>query len=229
MTISAIQAEVEQLYLASELNGQKSICVTACHSGDGVTSIATALAERFLLAGHSTLYVDLNLFNPAFKDLHMLEEKQQGRLIEHVESQRLFMGVPAPQVTSTQLAYKDPETLTKVVSQWLETYERVVVDTSPLLNVNKGNIPAQSVASACDCTLLVVAYGETSTHNLTQAKKLLDAQNISLPGCVMNMKYTPSFANELIRQVNKLKLLPRSLQEKIKSWISRNEFLNLTL
>ncbi|WP_122055359.1 tyrosine-protein kinase family protein [Vibrio sp. Evd11] len=229
MTISATHAEVEQLYLASELNGQRSICVTACHSGDGVTSIATALAERFMLAGHSTLYVDLNLFNPAFKDLHMLEEKQQGRLIEHVDSQRLFMGVPAPQVTSTQLAYKDPETLSKVVSQWLETYERVVVDTSPLLNINKGNIPAQSVASACDCTLLVVAYGETSTHNLIQAKKLLDAQNILLLGCVMNMKHSPSFANELIRQVNKLKLLPRSLREKIKNSISRNEFLNLPL
>lgn len=229
MTISAIQAEVEQLYLASELNNKRSLCITACDSGDGVTSIATALAERFMLAGHSTLYVDLNLFKPAFKDLHMLEEKQQGRLIEHVESQRLFMGVPAPQVTSTQLAYKDPETLTKAVSQWLDTYDRVVVDTSPILNINKGNIPAQSVASACDCTLLVIAYGETSTHNLDQAKKLLDAQSISLLGCVINMKHTPSFANELIRQVNKLKLLPRSLQDKIKSSISRNEFLNLPL
>lgn len=229
MTISAIQAEVEQLYLASELNGQKSICVTACHSGDGVTSIATALAERFLLAGHSTLYVDLNLYNPAFKDLNMLEDNQQGQLIEHVESHRTFIGVPAPQIASTQLAYKDPTTLQKVVNKWLDKYDRVIIDTSPLLNINKGNIPAQSVASACDSTLMVVAYGETSSHHLEQAKKLLDAQSINLMGCVMNMKHTPSFANELIRQVNKLKLLPRSLQEKIKNSISRNEFLNLTL
>lgn len=229
MTISAIQAEVEQLYLASELNGQKSICVTACHSGDGVTSIATALAERFLLAGHSTLYVDLNLYNPAFKDLNMLEDNQAGQLIEHVESHRMFIGVPAPQLASTQLAYKDPATLQKVVEKWLENYDRVIIDTSPLLNINKGNIPAQSVASACDTTLMVIAYGETSSHHLEQAKKLLDAQTINLMGGVINMKHTPSFANELIRQVNKLKFLPRSLQEKIKSSISRNEFLNLPL
>lgn len=229
MTISAIQAEVEQLYLASELNGQKSICVTACHSGDGVTSVATALAERFLLAGHSTLYVDLNLYNPAFKDLNMLEDNQAGQLIEHVESHRMFIGVPAPQLASTQLAYKDPATLQKVVEKWLENYDRVIIDTSPLLNINKGNIPAQSVASACDTTLMVIAYGETSSHHLEQAKKLLDAQTINLMGGVINMKHTPSFANELIRQVNKLKFLPRSLQEKIKSSISRNEFLNLPL
>ncbi|WKY56768.1 chromosome partitioning protein ParA [Vibrio sp. SNU_ST1] len=229
MTITAIQAEVEQLYLASSLNGYESICVTACHAGDGVTSIAAALAERFLLAGHSTLYVDLNLFNPAFKDLNMLEDNQPGRLIEHVESHRMFIGVPAPQLASTQLAYKDPTTLQKVVKKWLENYDRVIIDTSPLLNINKGNIPAQSVASACDCTLMVIAYGETSSHHLEQAKELLDAPSINLMGCVMNMKHTPSFANELIRQVNKLKLLPRSIQEKINNSISRNEFLNLPL
>ncbi len=58
MTISATHAEVEQIYLASELNEQRSICVTACHSvGDGVTSVATALAERRFCYGSLTLYV----------------------------------------------------------------------------------------------------------------------------------------------------------------------------
>ncbi|MFA0077924.1 chromosome partitioning protein ParA [Vibrio artabrorum] len=229
MTISATHTEVEQLYLASELNGQKSICVTACHSGDGVTSVATALAERFLLAGHSTLYVDLNLFNPAFKDLNLLEDNQQAQLIEHVETQRMFIGVPAPQVVSTQLAYKDPATLKKAVTQWLSKYDRVVIDTSPLLNINKRNIPAQSVASACDGALIVVAYGETSTHHLEQAKKLLDAQNISLMGCVMNMKQTPSFAQELVRQINRMKFIPVKLRDSLANRLYQNEFLNLPM
>lgn len=229
MTISATHAEVEQLYLASELNELRSICVTACHSGDGVTSVATALAERYLLAGHSTLYVDLNLFNPAFKNLNMLEEEQSGQLIEHIESQRMFIGVPAPQVASTQLAYKDPATLKKAVTQWLDKYDRVIIDTSPLLNINKGNIPAQSVASACDSTLLVVAYGETSTHHLEQAKKLLDAQTISLMGCVMNMKHTPSFAQELVRQINRMKFLPVKFRDHLANKFYQNEFLNLPM
>ena len=62
-----------------------------------------------------------------------------------------------PTVSSTQLTYKDPATLQKAVSKWLEKYDRVIIDTSPLLNVNKGIIRAQSVASACDCALIVVA------------------------------------------------------------------------
>jgi len=229
MTISATHAEIEQLYLASELNGQRSICVTACHSGDGVTSVATALAERFLLAGHSTLYVDLNLFNPGFKDLHLLDNEQPGQLIEHIESQRMFIGVPAPTVSSTQLAYKDPATLQKAVSKWLEKYDRVIIDTSPLLNVNKGNIPAQSVASACNCTLIVVAFGETSTHHLQQAKKLLDANSILLMGCIMNMKHTPSFAQELVRQLNRMQFIPTKLRERFANKLYQNEFLNLPM
>ena len=229
MTISATHAEVEQLYLASELKGQRSICVTACHSGDGVTSVATALAERFLLAGHSTLYVDLNLFNPGFKDLHLLDNEQPGQLIEHIESKRMFIGVAAPTVSSTQLAYKDPATLQKAVSKWLEKYDRIIIDTSPLLNVNKGNIPAQSVASACDCTLIVVAFGETSTHHLEQAKKLLDANSISLMGCIMNMKHTPSFAQELVRQLNRMQFIPAKLRERFASKLYQNEFLNLPM
>lgn len=229
MTISATHAEIEQLYLASELNEHKSICVTACHSGDGVTSVAAALAERYLLAGHSTLYVDLNLFNPAFKDVNVLHEPDGEHLIEHVETNRMFVGVPAPRQASTQLAYKDPTTLSKVISQWLGNYDRVIVDTSPILNINKGNIPAQSVASACDTTLLVVAYGETSTHHLEQAKSLLSGTSINLMGAIMNMKHTPSFSQELTRQINKAWFLPRKVRNSLISKLVRNEFLNLPI
>ncbi|MDN3612908.1 CpsD/CapB family tyrosine-protein kinase [Vibrio gallaecicus] len=229
MTISATHAEIEQLYLATELNEHKSICVTACHSGDGVTSVATALAERYLLAGHSTLYVDLNLFNPAFKDVNMLNEPNGEHLIEHTETNRMFVGVPAPRQASTQLAYKDPATLTKVIEQWLGSYDRVIIDTSPILNINKGNIPAQSIASACDTTLLVIAYGETSTHHLEQAKSLLSGSSINIMGAIMNMKNTPSFAQELARQINKAWFIPKKIRNNWVNKLVRNEFLNLPI
>lgn len=229
MSIPATHAEIEQLYLATELNGHKSICITSCHSGDGVTSVATALAERYLLAGHSTLYVDLNLFNPAFKDLELFNQGSEGQLIEHIESHKTFVGVPAPREASTQLAYKDPTTLSNVIEKWLDSYDRVIVDTSPLLNINRGNIPAQSVASACEATLIVVAYGETSSHHLIHAKALLTAQTINLMGSVLNMKHTPSFTQELVRQLNKVKFMPKRWREKIANRLYQNEFLNLPL
>lgn len=229
MTISATQAEVEKLYLTAELNGYRSTCITACQSGDGVTSIASAFAERCMLAGHSTLYVDLNLFNPAFHDLDLVNLEQQGQLIEHKESKRLFVGVPAPREASTQLAFKDPTTLKSTVAKWLTQYDRVVIDTSPLLQVNKGNIPAQSVANACDSTLLVLAYGETTTSQLEQAKQLLATDGILLSGAIMNMKHVPSFTQELGRQLNRMKFIPQKWRTNLCNKLSQNEFLNLPI
>lgn len=229
MTISATQAEVEKLYLTAELNGYRSTCITACQSGDGVTSIASAFAERCMLAGHSTLYVDLNLFNPAFHDLDLVNLEQQGQLIEHKESKRLFVGVPAPREASTQLAFKDPTTLKSTVAKWLTQYDRVVIDTSPLLQINKGNIPAQSVANACDSTLLVLAYGETTTSQLEQAKQLLATDGILLSGAIMNMKHAPSFTQELGRQLNRMKFIPQKWRTNLCNKLSQNEFLNLPI
>ncbi|MEZ8104232.1 chromosome partitioning protein ParA [Vibrio cortegadensis] len=229
MTISATHAEIEQLYLSAELEKCRSICITACHSGDGVTSVAAALTERYLLAGHKTLLVDLNLFNPAFLDLELSSTQDGEHWLEYSETHQLFVGLPAPKETSTQLAYKDPITLQRKVAQWLNEYERIVIDTSPLLQVNKGNIPAQSVASACDCTLLVMLTGVTSAHHLTNAKSLLSASSINLFGCVMNMQQHPSLAQEIVRQLNKFKLIPKSLRAKLESVIYNNDFLNLPL
>jgi len=41
--------------------GKRSIAISSANSGEGVSSIAQALVQRNLLAGHSTLLVDLNL------------------------------------------------------------------------------------------------------------------------------------------------------------------------
>lgn len=229
MAIPATHAEIEQLYLSAELAQCRSVCITACHSGDGVTAVAAALTERYLLAGHKTLLIDLNLFSPAFTDIELISSQEGEQWLEYNDTNQLFMGLAAPKDTSTQLAYKDPLTLQKTVQTWLKEYDRIVVDTSPLLQVNRGNIPAQSVASACDCTLLVVLSGVTSSHHLAQAKNLLSPESIRFFGCVMNMKLQPSLAQEMVRQLNKLRFFPKRWRAKVENIIYHNEFLNLPL
>ncbi|HAS6349476.1 chromosome partitioning protein ParA [Vibrio sp. IRLE0018] len=228
MTIPATHAEIEQIYLKAELEQIRTICLTGCCSGDGVTSIATALAERFILAGHNTLYVDLNLFKPAFHHVHSFEhEEQPGVLIEHNETHQVLVGLPVPQQTAIKLSYKDPANLCAAVNKWQSHYERIVIDTSPLLNLNKGNVPAQSVASACDATILVACYGTTTENQILQAQNLLSASSIHLIGTILNMKNAPSFSEELVRQLNKFRFLPLSLRKRLEIWLYRNEFLNL--
>ncbi|AUW05099.1 AAA family ATPase [Vibrio campbellii] len=229
MTIPATHAEIEQIYLQSELKGYKSICVVACQSEDGVTSVASALAERLILAGHRTLYVDLNLFKPAYSTVHAFSENSEevGQLIARKENHQTLVGLTVPDLASTQLAYRDPTMLRNAVETWLEQYDRVVIDTSPLLSMNRSNIPAQVVAGVCNACVLVACYGSTTTSQIDQAKALLETSNANLLGSVLNMKHNSDLKDELLRQIKKLRFLPEKLKEKISEQIKNSELFTL--
>ncbi|MGF1694173.1 chromosome partitioning protein ParA [Vibrio kyushuensis] len=225
MTIPATHAEIEQIYLSAELAECKSLCVTACQSLDGVTSVASALTERYLLAGHNALLVDLNMFNPAFKELTIATD-DGTHLIEHVDSHRLFTGVVVPSDKSTQLAYKDPAFMSHAVKEWEDQYDRIIIDTSPLLQINRSNIPAQSIANACDKTILVVKGGVTSAGQIRKATELLKSGKIDLLGTVLNVKDQPPLSLEIIRELRRIPFIPKKWRRKIENWLNRNEFLS---
>ncbi len=236
MTIPATHAEIEQLYLQCELQECNSICLTSCQEKEGVTSIAMALTERFLLAGHSTILVDLNLFHPGFSDstlgidsedeeAHQDIKRLHPRLIEHKESLRCFTGLTVPADSPSQLMYKRPDMLKKLCTQLREHYDRIIIDTSPLLNVNRNNIPAQSVATACDATILVVLAGRTSKAKVTTAITLLNQDKINLIGTVLNCRDQPTLAKELTRQVDRLPLIPTSWKAALTTKILKCEDL----
>ncbi|SHO55074.1 chromosome partitioning protein ParA [Vibrio quintilis] len=224
--IPATHAEVEQIYLAAEMAGARSVCITACQTGEGVTSVASALTERYLLAGHQTLLVDLNLFNPAFSDISMLPGDTAEQWIEHKETSRLFTGLSIPGEPATLLRYKDPAILSGQMQSWLQQFDRVIVDTSPLLNINRGNIPAHCVASVCDQTILVVMGGVTSSSQLKKAMTLLGADQISLLGTILNGRDQPPLRLELIRELNRIPLLPARLKQRLTQWLMKSDMLS---
>ncbi|MDC5806772.1 chromosome partitioning protein ParA [Vibrio europaeus] len=227
MIIPATHTEIEQIYLAAEMSESRSLCITACQSGDGVTSVVAALAERYLLAGHRTLIVDLNTFHPAFEciDIAPSDDDNVGLLVEHASTHQMFTGLTVPKNQSALLAYKDPAQLQNAVTQWLTQYDRVICDTSPLLHINRGNIPAQVVASACDQTALVIMGGKTSSGQLEKAMQLINNPSISLLGSVLNLKQQATLAQEMVRELNRLRFIPRSWRDKWASKILTNEFL----
>ncbi|WP_391090094.1 chromosome partitioning protein ParA [Vibrio sp. NH-UV-68] len=227
MTIPATHTEIEQIYLAAEMKQCRSLCITACQSADGVTSVVSALAERYMLAGHKTLVVDLNTFHPAFEavDITPNQHNQVGHLIEHSSTHQLFTGLTVPSNQSALLAYKDPSQLTKVMSGWLNEFDRILCDTSPILQINRSNIPAQVVASACDQTALVVMGGKTSSGQLHKATQMLESNTISLLGSVLNLQQQATLAEEMVRELNRLRFIPLNWRKKWAQKILTNEFL----
>lgn len=229
MTIPATHAEIEQIFIEAELANCQSLCITSTQSGEGVTSLAIALTERYLLAGYRTLIVDLNVHKPSFNILDIPSLEKNEFWLEHANSTQCFTGVPSPINSQEQLDYKRPGYLKRNIDVWRKEFDRIVIDTSPLLNVNKGNIPAQIVATACDHTILTVLAGVTNKHDIAQAIKMLGSNQIQLLGTVLNTKEQPSLIFELCREVNRLVLLPEKWRTVIKNKIRNNHFLSISI
>jgi Mrp family chromosome partitioning ATPase len=238
MTIPATHAEIEELYLNAELKQCRSICLTACNSGEGTTTLAKALTERFLLAGYKTLLVDLNMFRPSLVpldfDIPSEHSDTSSQLLQEQDSNssspKVFLGVSVPSDPKTRLQFKDPIQLRKQTERWLEEYDRVVFDTSPILNVNQNNIPAQVVANACDGTFLVVLSGVTMTNQVTEATQILnDATSVQLLGSVLNYRDQPSLASEICREIDRLNWLPSRVTNWMKTKVRNNRFLSQSI
>jgi protein-tyrosine kinase len=69
MNIPCQNMEIEQIYTQILGGDTRSIALCSANEGEGVTSVLVALAQRSLLAGYSTLIVDLNLYHPSFKTI----------------------------------------------------------------------------------------------------------------------------------------------------------------
>ncbi|OLQ90139.1 chromosome partitioning protein ParA [Vibrio panuliri] len=226
MMIPATLNEVEQIFLATESHQTRSICVTACHSGDGVTTIAASLAERLLLAGYSTLLVDLNPFKTGFDCQPCLEHQSDIQWLQPINSSQLFTGIKLADNPNLLVNFRNPKFLSKQLTSWLDSFDKIVIDTSPVLQNNKNNIPAQTVASCCDHTFLVVRGGQTTQSHLLVAKQLFDRNNVLLVSSVLNNMQQSSLGEEIVRELNRVKVIPKHWRDKWAQKLLNNEWLS---
>ena len=237
--------DLDRLYLKTLGAGHKTLAVTACDTQSGVTTMAMALAQRHLLAGHSVLYIELNSLAPSMTALCELDVthtlKNAGgqtaiatpMLVTSRISDQVVTGVLAPQEQNHILALRNPNTLKQQLQRFGQDFDALVIDCAPL-NTHNGNIdaapvvPADLIATVADATLLIVQAGKTKAPHLKNAIKMVADQNITPTAIAMNNQFNPSLGQELIREAKRLeKILPtlsRWLTHKI-----RNSLLMLPL
>lgn len=124
-----------------------------------------------------------------------------------------------------QMRIREQSHLSALISLWHQQHDIIIFDTSPLCLVNKNNIPAQTVASCCDGTLLIVQTGTTKANDLFDAMTTLRSQKINLLGTVVNENKTPLLGQELARQCEKFKHLLPKLAASLQRFVSNNPFL----
>ncbi len=234
MHFAAHSLEIERLYSHMTTHDIRSVAVTACNTGEGVSSLATALAQRYLLSGRSTLLVDLNLYRPSLVPLletHQDEKPEQlfsaPQLMGFDDSNLALTGVAAPSGRSALIKLRSPGLLEQTIANWHQQFEVVILDTSPLNRINANNLPAERAAAACDSSLLVVLSGITSKAQAAEGIDRLQAAGATLGGCVLNDRYNPRLQAELQREIQRLHKYFRWLAEKLRKIVSKNRLLSL--
>ncbi|MFD2228759.1 hypothetical protein [Alkalimarinus sediminis] len=221
--------EIEQIYAQTLGNGYRSLSIVSPGVGSGCTSIASALAFRHAAVGQTVLLVDANLRSPSIDRRFNLNRSRWPSEVPAL-STHLQQVAPSIHALTANLdgavEIKANEYLYELTSHFKEMFDVIIFDTSPLNAVNRNNIPAETIASQTEATLMIVKGGETTEADLRQAHaKLLNKAN--LVGAVINDQNNPRLADELIREADRLsRLLPR-VANKLKAFIAQNNFLNM--
>jgi Mrp family chromosome partitioning ATPase len=234
ITIPVQNMEIERIYSQLLAGDCRSIAVTSCRSGEGVTSLTLALAQRNLLAGRSTLVVDLNLYRPSLIPLLQLETNRNSqslfkppRLVTTDNQHLALTGIDAPQGRQKLVKLRKPGILEQQIDDWLKSYDTVLFDTSPLGRVNAKNLPAERVAAASQAALLVVLSSDTTKAMVSAAKQRLDSAGAQLAGCVLNDRFNPPLKQELLREVHRIPPRFDRLRNRLTGWLDNNRLLSL--
>lgn len=226
--------EVEMVYVNTIGRGMRSVAVAATNPGEGCSTLAYALSKRAEADGKHTLLVEVNLLHPELGDmsghLHtnwLPNPNSADACIMHDDEAKIDI-LPAPCDTDA-LMFRNLTNMNKLMEHWLEQYDVVVFDTSPIRAINRNNIPAESICSMVDGTVIVVMAGITRQTDLQDAVEKLRHHEVTLVGFVYNDLYNPRLADELVRETRRLdKWLPK-LMERTRKYVRASSFLNLEL
>jgi len=233
-------AELESIYSQTIDRGIRSLAVTCCSGKEGTTTVATALARRAEAGGRKTLLVDMNFCSPAIGLELGLESRQWKQLdnylsdqIEQLPANDAWVSslsvLPAPSTPTGNLMLREKNFLSECMKAWLQEYELVIIDTSPINAINRHNLPAERICAQCEGTLLTVMSGITQQSHIHKAMQKLDSNKVELSGCIMNDMHFPTLSEELVRQSYKLQPWFPGLMTWLRNKIQRSSMLNMTI
>lgn len=211
MHIPPMNLEIERIHAQALTAGRRTLAITAANSGEGTTSVALALAHRNLLAGRSTVIVDLNLHRPALKPVLAFRGINTApSLLDHPQliatdgRELALTGITVPSRREALTKLRRPGVLAYHIDELLRTFDTVIFDTSSINRVNANNMPAEQVAAACDGAVLVVLAGQTRETTISAAIEKLRCAGAVLVGCVLNDRDNPELKDELLREIARL-------------------------
>jgi protein-tyrosine kinase len=224
-------AEVQRMYAATVARGLRQLAVTAAEAGEGVSTIAYALARRAAAAGERTLLVEFNMFRPSLAGRLGIQEKPAWRCdpdssfaaMTEFPSIRLSL-LPAPQGLSSAdlIRFSDSRAMTELFAAWRSRFDVIICDCSAINRANKGNIAAASICGAGAAAILVVLAGQTPARRVSDAVASLAEGGINVTGTILNKRFDPSLYQELMREAKRIEPFWPGFSKRIRRFTEKN-------
>ena len=193
-TAEAYRALRSSILLSAIDNPLRTLVITSAFMSEGKSTLSANIAVMLAQRGERVLIVDADLRRSTLHLLFGMRRPAQGltNLLSRQTDESVILH-PVPQVPT--LAYlpagavpPNPAELlashrmAEMMRQWSEQYDRVIIDTAPILAVSDSLAPA----ARADSVLLVVRAGVTRKKALMRTRELLRRVNAHLLGAVVN-------------------------------------------
>jgi hypothetical protein len=214
--------------ICSDLSKTKAHCILVCslNGASGVTTLCHSVAERLKVKHNKVLIMDLNPISDdkldlydaqpwCFSDISCQLNIVEGNGIDYLSMANLRDLEPA----------KNQTVISDAIERLEQEYSHIILDMSPVLKVNRGNIPFMSLSTSADVCFLVVALGKDDEEALCNGQKALEEAGISNIKLVVNQNHQPPLGGLLLQSIdNNLQNYPK-VSSTLKSMIRKQRWL----
>lgn len=173
-------------------NELKTILFTSAGPGEGKSSTVANLAVTIAQTGKKVLVIDADMRNPSQHKVFELNNREglsttlvaSFSCLEHIQHSQqdgldILAAGPIPPNPAELLGSKR---MKQLLSEVVETYDIVLIDTPPTIAVTDSSVLAQSA----DGVALIVSSGEVSREYAMKAKEQLEKVGAKIIGTVLN-------------------------------------------
>lgn len=186
--VKKLRSRIEE---SSRKHGYQTIMVTSVMENEGKSSIAANLAISLAKGGHHVLMIDADIRKPSLDRIlnmdteHSLNAALTGKdwKKEVMHSERFHMDVLCS-IQDLENAEKllSSEQMKKLLEEAKQSYEFVIVDTSPAAGLSDPLI----ISEHCDASLLVIRQNLAGARRINDAIDRLVTVRNNLIGCIYN-------------------------------------------
>jgi Mrp family chromosome partitioning ATPase len=234
VTEPSTHTEIDAVYRATVGAALCVIAVSAAGTGQGVSTLALALARRAAAGGRKTLLVELTTRGSAAAERLGAPRRDWSEAPGSAAAAQFDLGdgltaLPAPSLGRPPPLLREKNTLLGLRQSWLERFDLVILDLPPVLSANPHDIDAITAGSVADGVILSVMTRVTREADLIETVAQLRHGGIEILGVVANDRENPSLGDEIARELGRLRRVLPGPVRWLQRWVLSRKLLRRRL